>query len=134
LGELLAGATLPPGWESPVRHGEALCAPAAPDLPLGGLRVLRPGLALARTAGARLEPHHHLAMALAPGAAARRRALDPESARAYLAGAALAAGDGRGPTWVHLDGLPLGWAREAGLRANNLYPRALRRTELVAAW
>ncbi len=134
LAELLPGAELAPGWEAPVRHGEALCAPAAPDLPLDGLRVLRPGLALARAAGARLEPHHHLAMALAPGVAARARGLDPESARAYLAGEALPPGAGRGAAWVHLHGLPLGWVREAGTRANNLYPRGLRRTELVTGW
>jgi NOL1/NOP2/fmu family ribosome biogenesis protein len=106
-----------------------------PDLPLAGLTVVAPGLALGvRTAGGAFQPHHHLAMALAPAAPRQPRALDRRAAAAYLAGEALPGGGPPGLCWIHVGGLPLGWARDVGARTNNLYPKALRRVDLVTDW
>ena len=130
LTELLPGAVLPERWLQPTLRGDFIHAPAS-DLPLQGLRVLRPGLGLARRSAGRLEPEHQLAMALAGGVAARARGLDAREACAYLAGHPLAGGGERGTVWVHHGGLPLGWARDIGERTNNLYPQGLRRQDLT---
>jgi 16S rRNA C967 or C1407 C5-methylase (RsmB/RsmF family)/NOL1/NOP2/fmu family ribosome biogenesis protein len=132
LGRL--AADVPEAWERPLAWGQRLFSDESGGLPLNGLRVLRPGLCLAEGAGAALRPHHQLAMAARLGAMRRARELDLEAARAYLGGAPLPGGAGRGLVWLHTGGLPLGWARDAGQRANNLYPQALRRTDLIARW
>lgn len=135
LRELLGGGGPPASWERPLSHRGVLWAAAAPDLPLAGLTVVAPGLALGvRTAGGAFQPHHHLAMALAPAAPRQPRALDRRAAAAYLAGEALPGGGAPGLCWIHVGGLPLGWARDVGARTNNLYPKALRRVDLVTDW
>ena len=68
LHTLLQGQ-IPADWLDPVLYGSQVFANQARDLDLTGLRVLRPGLALATLANGRFEPHHSLAMAIRPSLA-----------------------------------------------------------------
>ena len=95
---------------------------------LSGLRVLRTGLLLAHAAGRRSEPDHALAMALRPEEAARSAELTPEQALLYQAGEALDLGDlPAGYTLLCLNGISLGWGKQAAGVMKNHYPKGLRR-------
>lgn len=97
---------------------------------LAGLRVPRPGLHLGELRGQRFEPAHALALAAAPGSAARECRLAAESpeAAAYLRGEALTLPDlAGGWTVVTVDGYPLGWGKASGGQLKNHYPKGLRR-------
>ncbi|MBR3794560.1 MAG: RsmB/NOP family class I SAM-dependent RNA methyltransferase [Clostridia bacterium] len=95
---------------------------------LDGLRVLRTGLLLCHAEGRRTEPDHALAMALRPCEAARTAQLTHEQALAYQAGEALDLGDlPAGYTLLTLDGVSLGFGKQAGGIMKNHYPKGLRR-------
>ena len=95
---------------------------------LSGLRVLRTGLLLARLEGRRSEPDHALAMALAPGMAARTAELTHEQALAFQAGETLDLGDlPAGYTLLTHCGVSLGFGKQAGGQMKNHYPKGLRR-------
>jgi 16S rRNA C967 or C1407 C5-methylase (RsmB/RsmF family)/NOL1/NOP2/fmu family ribosome biogenesis protein len=120
-------ASVPEAWSATLVHGSEAVVPPPHALPTAGLRVVRPGLAVARRRGSTWEPHQHLAMALAPGAARREWALSLEEARTYLTGAA--PGGDLEPGWyrAHVAGLPLGWAKAVPGRVNNRLPASRRR-------
>ncbi|WP_197081247.1 RsmF rRNA methyltransferase first C-terminal domain-containing protein, partial [Gordoniibacillus kamchatkensis] len=129
-------ARLRPGRGEPLLFGEQLYwLPHAPGAALGsadlaGLRTLRPGLHLGALRAGRFEPAHALALAAAPGAAARecRLAAASAEAAAYLRGEALAQpGLAAGWTVVTVDGYPLGWGKVSGGQLKNHYPKGLRR-------
>ena len=96
---------------------------------LDGLRVLRTGLLLARAEGRRSEPDHALAMALRPQEAARVVNLTHEQALAYQAGEALDLGSElrSGYTLICLEGVSLGFGKQAAGVMKNHYPKGLRR-------
>ena len=94
---------------------------SAPDA--RGLRVISPGLALAKVLNGRLEPCHQAAMALPelPGVE-----LSPESALAYVRGEAVPC-DGAGWLVARYGGMPLGWGKASGGTLKNHLPKGLRR-------
>ena len=123
--ELLAELDVQLPETVPVLFGDRVFA-APPGLPaLDGLRVLRPGLALAELKKGRAEPDHALAHWLS--AAPNSLDLGPEDPRlaAYLEGQTLPA-PAAGWTLVTVDGLGLGWGKGAGGVLKNHYPKGLR--------
>ena len=95
---------------------------------LDGLKVLRTGLLLAHLEGRRSEPDHALAMAMKPQEAARTAELTREQALAYQAGEALDLGDlPAGYTLLTMNGVSLGFGKQAGGVMKNHYPKGLRR-------
>ena len=120
-----AGA-LPPDMNYVILGDRLYARPAGcPDL--RELRVISPGLCLARLGRSHVEPEHALAMAVDPDAALRRAALDPELARAWLRGEALPWDGERGWTLVTCRGLPLGWGKASEGALKNHLPKGLRR-------
>lgn len=107
----------------------ALPAVYAPLRPLlrQALRVLSEGIALAELKGRDWQPAHALAMSTA-----LRRGLFPEAALsyeqalAYLRHEAIQVDAPRGFVLVNFRGLPLGFVKNLGPRANNLYPQEWR--------
>ena len=91
--------------------------------------VIHEGVPLATVKGRDLIPAHPLALstALAPGAFPQV-ALSVDEAVAYLRGDAitLPGGTPRGYVAVTYGGLSLGWMKNIGNRANNLYPSSSR--------
>lgn len=132
--ETLPGFAL--GAGEPLLFGEQLywlphaAGAAFGSADLAGLRVPRPGLHLGELRGRRFEPAHALALAAAPGAAARvcPLAADSPEAAAYLRGEALTLPD-LAASWtvVTVDGHPLGWGKTSGGQLKNHYPKGLRR-------
>lgn len=124
-----AAETLATPWPSDrlqVQSGLLYLAPEH-DLPIEGIRVVRPGLCLGSAKPGRFEPSHALALALAADDVPNRLDLDPEGAARYLAGAQFDAPGPGGWLLVTVDGFPLGWARRSGLAIKNHYPKGLRR-------
>jgi NOL1/NOP2/sun family putative RNA methylase len=121
----------PQEWLRPVVHKNLIYTDETNDLSIAGLRVLRPGVCLATLERDRVQPHHHLAMSLWLKAPRHLHSLSEREARAYLAGEAVSAPERKGFYWLHLDGMPMGWGKSVPGRMNNLYPKGLRRTDLV---
>ena len=98
---------------------------AVPDLAPDtmGLRVISPGLALARALKGRFEPAHQLAMALDGLPAAE---LDGDAALAFARGEEVPWG-GRGWLTARYAGMPLGWGKASGGVLKNHLPKGLRR-------
>lgn len=107
--------------------GERLFCRSADCPPLGGLRVISPGLCLARVGRSHIEPEHALAMALSPRQALRHADLSAEQARAWLRGEALAIEGERGWTLVLFDDMPLGWGKRTDGILKNHLPKGLRK-------
>ncbi len=129
-GESLPGFPLPAG--EPLLYGEQLyLLPSAlqPDR-IRGLKVLRPGLHLARVRAKRIEPAHALAMAVRPGREDRSVDVEADSdqARRFLQGQVLqaAAADRTGWVVVTADSYPLGWGKLADGVVKNHLPKGLR--------
>ena len=94
-----------------------------------GLRLLQAGVPLAEVKGRDLLPVHALAMSTAMRSDAFPRVeLDRPQALSYLRREAIALpGDApRGFMLVQWQGLPLGFVKNIGARANNLYPQEWR--------
>ena len=110
-----------------IRQGDWLYAQplACPDLK--GLRVVSPGLCLARLGRNHIEPAHALAMAVDPACARRRFELGDASARAWLRGEAVPCGGERGWTLALYRGMPLGWGKVSDGMLKNHLPKGLRR-------
>jgi len=91
--------------------------------------VIHEGIPLATVKGRDLIPAHALALstALAPGTYPRVE-LSEEQALDYLRGtlAVLPDGTPKGHVMVTFGGRPLGWMKNLGSRANNLYPNPFR--------
>ena len=102
-----------------------LMAPALSSL--GGVRVVRAGLPLARIGRGYAEPEHALAMASAPSDALRSLTLSDDDAERYLAGETLEAEAPAGWTLAIWRGLPLGWGKVSGGQMKNHLPKGLRR-------
>jgi len=110
--------------------GNYVYLPAAPNLPLDGLKVLRVGMCLATLhSSGRMEPHHQLAMALAHSQAVNQIDLSLEDAARYIAGETLDVppGAATGYAWLHTADIPIGWGKVVPGRINNLYPKGLRK-------
>lgn len=107
----------------PALMGDTLYAvpDAAPDA--AGLRVISPGLALARALRGRFEPAHQLAMA-PDGLPAVE--LTGEAALAYARGEEVPC-DGAGWLVARYGGMPLGWGKASGGVLKNHLPKGLRR-------
>ena len=119
-----------PEWMRDMRLfmvGERLFCRRADCPPLDGIRVISPGLCLARVGRSHIEPEHALAMALPPERALRRAELDEAQARAWLRGEALALDGGKGWTLVTFGGMPLGWGKRTEGTLKNHLPKGLRR-------
>ena len=110
-----------------LRQGDWLCAQPRTCPDLRGLRVIRPGLCLARLGRSHIEPAHALAMAIDPGCARRRFELDDAVARAWLRGEAVPCGGERGWTLALHRGMPLGWGKVSEGVLKNHLPKGLRR-------
>lgn len=94
-----------------------------------GFRILHAGVPLAVLRGKDLVPQHALAMSTALNAAAFASvALDFRQAVAYLQGSVLQLPPSapRGFVLLTYCGVPLGFAKNLGTRANNLYPQEWR--------
>ncbi len=98
-------------------------------LPLSGLRVLRPGLALGTMKKNRFEPSHALALTLRREDCQRSVSwpADSQEIAAFLHGVSIPCD----PAWkgwylVCTDGYSLGWAKAAGGMLKNHYPKGLR--------
>ena len=112
---------------APFLNGDRLYAAPACAPEVNGLRVVTPGLWLARAGRSHIEPQHALAMALNPESPRRAFHLDDEAAAAYLAGEALPAPDAPpGWTLVLWRGMPLGWGKVSDCLLKNHLPKALR--------
>jgi 16S rRNA C967 or C1407 C5-methylase (RsmB/RsmF family)/NOL1/NOP2/fmu family ribosome biogenesis protein len=98
-----------------------------PDL--GGLNVLRPGLALGVAHRRRFEPSHALALAEGNSPARDEAGLRPGDPRVdrYLEGHPIH--DPGSPGWVPVtvDGFAIGWGKRVGNVVKNHYPKGLRR-------
>ena len=109
-----------------IRQGDWLYAQPRPCPDLRGLRVIRPGLCLARLGRSHVEPAHALAMAIDPDCARRRFELDEASARAWLRGEAVPCDGERGWTLALHGGMPLGWGKVSDSTLKNHLPKGLR--------
>ena len=109
------------------RQGSLLYArpPMCPDV--NGLRVISPGLCLARLGRNHIEPAHALAMALDPDCARRRFELDEAAARAWLRGEAVPCDGEKGWTLALYRSMPLGWGKVSDGMLKNHLPKGLRR-------
>ena len=109
-----------------VQGDRLYCRPA--DAPqTRGLKVVSPGLCLARLGRNHLEPEHALAMALPPECALRTASLDDEAARAWLRGEAIADAGEKGWALALWRGMPLGWGKRSDGLLKNHMPKGLRR-------
>ena len=95
--------------------------------PLDGLRVVSPGLCLARVGRSHIEPEYALAMALPPELAHRYALLDESQALAWLRGEAIPMEGQRGWTLALYHNLPLGWGKLSDGMLKNHLPKGLRR-------
>ena len=89
-------------------------------------KVIHAGVTVAEPAGKELAPSHQLAMSCLLNKAAFPSAdVDVETARDYLRRQAIPLPPGmpRGYVLVTYQGVPLGFVKNLGSRANNLYPR-----------
>ncbi|AEJ44091.1 methyltransferase RsmF C-terminal domain-like protein [Alicyclobacillus acidocaldarius] len=125
---------VPPAWRRTCTHKTVVFADLLGDLAVPSLRVLRPGPPLAERKGQVFVPHHAASRLIPLGGFRETVEIDEETAIRYLAGEPLAAPDGRHPeapfcAVVH-EGFPLGFAKRAPGRLNNLYPRGLRSTRI----
>lgn len=93
---------------------------------LRGLKVIRPGLAVAQEKKGRFEPEHALAMTLSAAASVAEISKEDPAALQYLQGNTLP-GSQTGWTLVTVDGLSLGWAKGSGGILKNHLPKGLRR-------
>ena len=108
----------------PVVWGENLVAvpSIAPDT--DGIRVISPGLELAKIVGKRLEPAHQLAMACID---LPHTELSTEEALAFARGEAVPC-DGSSWLVATWHGMPLGWGKASGGMLKNHLPKGLRRS------
>ena len=120
LEALLQGASV-------YRQGDFLFARPADAPELNGLKVVSPGLCLARVGRSHVEPAHALAMALNPEDAQRCLEMNASAARAWLRGEPVACGGERGWTLALYGGMPLGWGKVSDGMMKNHLPRGLRR-------
>ena len=111
----------------PVRQGDWLYVRPRNCPPLEGLRVISPGLCLARLGRNHIEPAHALAMAIDPGFARRRVDLDADAAHAWLRGEAVPCGGEKGWTLALHRSMPLGWGKVSDGMLKNHLPKGLRR-------
>ena len=109
------------------RQGDWLYARPQDCAELEGLRVVSPGLCLARIGRSHIEPAHALAMTLSPDRAQRQCDLDEASARAWLRGEALPCDGEKGWTLALYRGMPLGWGKVSDGMLKNHLPKGLRR-------
>lgn len=111
-------------WALPEAHADFV------DTLLGTTGLLRPGLCVATEKGRDLVPAHELALAAGLNPEVFPAIdLDYRSAIAYLRGEGLAeipTGLPRGHVLAAYAGRPLGFIKNVGRRANNLYPDAMR--------
>jgi len=103
-------------------YAQPLSCPA-----LDGLRVISPGLCLARLGRNHVEPAHALAMAIDPDRAHRHFNLDEAAARAWLRGEAVPCPGEKGWTLALHRGMPLGWGKVSDGMLKNHLPKGLRR-------
>lgn len=124
-------AGIPQEWTDPFRSGNVLFTNLAQNLPLHGLRILRPGLPLADFARGRPIPHHALAMAIHPDKMLQTHAVNSQDAIHFLNGGTLPmSSSARAWYWIQINSLPLGWGKAAAGRLNNYYPKGLRKANL----
>jgi NOL1/NOP2/fmu family ribosome biogenesis protein/23S rRNA U2552 (ribose-2'-O)-methylase RlmE/FtsJ len=97
------------------------------DIPLSGLRVLRPGLQLGSFVRNRFEPAHALALSLRPEDVRASLTLDCEAAVSYISGLSVPDEEHRGWVLVCVDGYSLAWGKSAAGTCKNHYPKGLRR-------
>ena len=107
----------------PVIWGEYLAAFPEGMPPADGIKVITPGIMLAKIAGKRLEPAHQLAMSFPalPG-----YELSSEETEAYLRGETVPC-DASGWLVARRLGLPLGWGKASGGILKNHLPKGLRK-------
>ena len=109
------------------RQGSLLYARPHMCPDLDGVRVISPGLCLARLGRSHIEPAHALAMAIDPDCARRRCALDEAAARAWLRGEAVPCDGEKGWTLALYRRMPLGWGKVSDGMLKNHLPKGLRR-------
>ncbi|QQE77390.1 RsmF rRNA methyltransferase first C-terminal domain-containing protein [Alicyclobacillus sp. SO9] len=115
----------------PVQYGDGIYVFTETSLPLTEVHVVRNGVCTAHLQNQRFTPHHQFAMALHPQAFLQHKRLDEDEARAYLGGNTLATVNSHGWYGLSFAGLPAGWGKAVPGRVNNLYPKGLRKNNLI---
>lgn len=119
-------------WSQTVMHKDIIFRNGLIGLRTDGIRVLRPGTALAVLEKGRITPHHALALSIPPRAFRSVKNVDENDAIRYLRGETLTKDTSlRGFVGVNHEGLTLGFAKGVEGRFNNLYPKGKRRSNLV---
>lgn len=105
-----------------------LFIPARVNLPIKGLKVLRPGLYLGQELKDRFAPSHALALASKPEQVIKTIDLPVDSIeiKKYLRGETLSIHTQKGWILVVVDGCSLGWGKGADGVLKNHYPKSLR--------
>ncbi len=118
---------------TPMMTAYTLCAVNTADSAFvsrvtGAVHTLQAGVPLRDMRAPKPSPHHALAYSTLLAADAFTRVnVDRETAVRYLRGEAITLADApRGDVIVCYDNIPLGFARNLGARANNLYPKPWR--------
>ena len=116
------GDILPEGGR-PVIWGEYLAYTPAGAPPTEGIKVISPGIMLAKLIGKRIEPEHQAAMCLD---GLPEYELDTEKAPAFVRGEAVEC-SGSGWLVAKWRGMPLGWGKASGGMLKNHVPKGIRR-------
>lgn len=123
---------IPATWQTPTMHGTLLFSTELSMLPDAKLKILRPGICLGSIESHGFVPHHALSMSMAAKNLKSRCSITEEEAIQYCAGHPLAGDGSRGYLQMTVNGFPLGWGKGIGSRINNLYPKGLRKQNLVS--
>lgn len=122
---------LPIHWQIPIVRQGLVFSSQLQQLPKAKLKILRPGTQLATIESHGVIPHHALAMSLSSGLMEHSLSITEEEAIRYCEGNTLASNGERGFRHIELGAFPLGWGKGLADRVNNLYPKGLRKHNLV---
>ncbi len=131
LCHIFPSAQFPQNFQHPTVAGQTVWSGEFATLPSAKLKVLRPGLPLARLESFGYSPHHAVAMAAWNNATTNPLSISETTAIRYCAGEVLHGDASTGYRPVVLDGMPLGFGKGTDMRVNNLYPKGLRKRNLV---
>lgn len=120
-----AGGRIPSDESNYTLFGPNLYLNPAPELPLSGLSILRPGLHLGTAKPGRFQPGQSLALTLSPSSARYYLSLgisEPRLKR-FLHGESWEDSGPDGWVLVGVDEFPLGWAKRTKGQLKNHYPK-----------
>ncbi len=130
--DLIQSRDLPPTWKTPIVHHKYLFSDELKGLPEARLKILRPGVPLATIETHGIVPQHTLAMCSSAEAFRNALSVSETTAIRYCEGQTLVADNITGIRHIQVDQFPLGWGKGLRDRINNLYPKGLRKQNLLA--